>query len=464
MFFKRFESEGLAHFSYMIGENHQAVVIDPRRDVEAYIDEALANGYRISDILETHRNEDYVIGSRDLAHRTGAQIWHADSQWDYQYGSPVEDGQLWGVGEYTLTALHTPGHTPGHMSYILGNVSGEPYMVFTGDCLFAGDVGRVDLLGKERSAENAALLYESIFERILPVGDGVIICPAHGAGSVCGGTISSLPWTTIGVERKTNPRLQHVDKDTFVRVVANIHEQPPYFARMEEYNTYGAPLMTDARTPMALGAEDFADVARTAFVLDTRKEPAFGAAHIPLSISIWHSGLARFAGWFLPYDRPLLLVSEDNNPMEAVTQLGRLGYDNVAGYLAGGMHEWLARGLVAESVQTVTVQQLCKLLDERGDVWLLDVRSDAELETQGRIAGAHHLHITQARDHLDLIPRDRPVYIFCGSGLRSMTVASMLKQHGWLDVAVALGGLSGWKSISCPVSLEQSEEEMLRAG
>ncbi len=455
MLFERIESEGLAHYSYLIGDQHEAVVIDPRRDCEIYIEKASRAGQRIAYILETHRNEDYVIGSVELASRTGAEIWHADKQWDYQYGQPVEDGQTWQVGTLKLEAVHAPGHTPGMMSYVLHDPGGSPWVLFSGDALFAGDVGRVDLLGEDRLIEMAAMLHDTLYNKFLPLGDQVIVCPAHGSGSVCGSSISERLWTTIGLERRLNPKLRYPNRDEFIGKVAKMLERPPYFRKMERLNVEGAPLLCGLPVPTPLTAQDFAEQAEEALVLDTRTELGFGAAHVPEALSIWQAGVPSFAGWFLPYDRPLLLVTETDDPTPVVRSLVRMGYDDLAGYLAGGMLTWHMAGRESRATGLVTVQELCRRLDAGEDLWILDVRSEEELEKEGRITGAHHVHVTQLPDHLEELPRDRPIFIFCGSGLRSMIAASMLQREGWEEVFVVLGGTAGWSSSTCPVVSEE---------
>jgi len=449
MLFQRFESRGLAHYSYLIGDHGEALVIDPRRDCQVYVDRAHGEGMRIKHVLETHRNEDYVIGSIELAHRTGAMIWHADPQLDYHYGQAVEDGQRWKVGGLGLEAIHSPGHTLGSMSYLLRDPSGEPWVVFTGDALFAGDVGRVDLLGMDRAPELADLLYSTIFNKLLPMGDHVIVCPAHGAGSVCGAAIAERPWTTMGLERRRNPHLQHVDEAQFVASVTRELERPPYFSRMEKLNLEGAPLLGSLSLPAPMMAEEIADRVGDAIVVDTRSELGFASAHIPDALFIWQEGLPGFAGWFLPFERSVLLVSDEANPVEASGYLSRMGYDDVAGYLAGGMVSWHTAGYESSSVQTVTVQQLCHLLDAGQATSILDVRSEEELERGARIPLAQHIHITQLPEHLHEVPRDLTVYIFCGSGMRSTIAASILQAAGWTNVVVVLGGLAGWISVSC---------------
>jgi hydroxyacylglutathione hydrolase len=451
MFFERVESEGLAHYSYIIGKGHEGCVIDPRRDCNIYLDRGRRHGFRITHIFETHRNEDYAIGSTALAHRTGAHIWHADAQLNYQYGHPAEDGQVWKISGLKTQAILSPGHTPGSMSYLLYDYHGSPWILFSGDTLFAGDVGRVDLLGMKRAPEMAHLLYDTLFNKILPLGDGIIACPAHGAGSVCGTSISGRTWTTLGFEREHNTKLHFVDEDEFVTQVAQEGERPPYFQQMEKINLQGAPPIESLSPPRPLSPREFHQYIPDALVVDTRMELGYGAAHIPGSLSLWIKGLPSFAGWFLPYDVPLLLVNENVDPMEAVFYLYRLGYDNVIGYLPGGMLAWHMKGFKSEKTEMMTVQELCTKLDREKDLYLLDVRSKEEVKDTGEIPTAHGVHVTQIPKHVDDIPQDQTIYVFCGSGRRSMVAASYLQREGWKKVVVILGGLSGWNSTSCPL-------------
>lgn len=451
MIFERIVSPGLAHYSYIIGDKNEAAVVDPRRDCQTYIDKANAEGIRIAHVLETHRNEDYLIGSMELAHRTNVEIWHADSQWDYRYGKGVKDGQRWNIGRLEIQAMHTPGHTPGIMSYLLYDPSGIPWVLFSGDTLFAGEVGRIDLMGEEKAPEMAGLLYDSLFGKVLPLGDEILLCPAHGAGSVCGESIAERLWTTIGLERKNNPRLQYKDKKEFVDALLKSQpERPPYFSMMEKLNLEG-PVLGVLPSPVPLTPKDFEAMAKNAQVVDTRMELGFGAAHVPDALSIWMGGLASFAGWFLIYDKPILLVNETNDPEEVTRILIRLGFDNIQGYLGEGMLNWHMSGIESESVRTINVSEACRLLDVGEPIWILDVRSDRELKKDGRIPGAQHIHITQIPKHLQEIPQDKTIHIFCGSGMRSMIAASLLQRNGWKDLVVILGGMEGWKSIKCPV-------------
>lgn len=453
MVFERIESEGLAHYSYLIGDRFEAVVIDPRRDCETYVERARRAGMRIALILETHRNEDYVVGSVELADRTGAEIRHADSQWPYAYGEAVTDGEVWKVGGLAIESIHAPGHTPGMMAYLLREPDGEPWMVFTGDSLFAGDVGRVDLLGEDRLEELAGLMYDTVHDRLLPLGDGVIVFPAHGAGSVCGSAIAERPWTTIGMERERNPKLRFGSREEFIEHVAVMQERPPYFRRMEEWNLAGAPLLGRVPTPPALPPKAFAERLPGSVVLDTRSDLSFGAAHVPGSQSIWLGGLADHAGWYLPYDRPLLLVGESDDCEAEVGRLLRMGYDDVAGHLSGGMLGWHTAGRESARISMYTVQDVCRYLDRGHAIQILDVRSEGELESEGRIPNAIRIHVTQVPGRATEIPTDGTLHIFCGTGLRSMVAASYLAANGRDDVAVILGGLSGWNSTSCPIEL-----------
>lgn len=451
MLFERFESPGLAHYSYLIGDGNQAVVIDPRRDCDAYVEAARRAGKRISHVLETHRHEDCVVGSVELASRTGATVLRsAHDELAYGYGAAIQDGEALSIGRLPLTALHTPGHTLGHASYLLHDPGGAPWILFSGDALFAGDVGRTDFYGAERLEEMTGLLYDSLFQTILPLGDGVLLCPAHGAGSACGTAIAERMWTTIGLERRLNPKLQFTERAEFVERVGRMLDYPPYFRTMERLNLEGPPLLGSLPTPPLLSPKAFAARAQDAQVLDTRMELGFGSAHVPGALSIWEDGLPGFAGWFLTYDRPILLVGETEDVSQAVRFLVRLGFDRLEGVLAGGMHEWLAAGLPSQRVGTVTVQELCHLLDADEDPWILDVRSSEEVQAQ-RIPVAHPIHLTHLPQHVDQVPRDRPVYIFCGSGRRSMVAASLLRRLGRDNATVVLGGLSGWRSTTCPL-------------
>jgi hydroxyacylglutathione hydrolase len=270
MIFECIKSEGLAHLSYFIGSEDEALVIDPRRDCQVYIDLARRKGMKIKYIFETHRNEDYIIGYLELKCLTDAKTYHGIGV-DFKYGNYLDDGQEFSFGSMKLTALHTPGHTDESMSYILVDLDTgqEPIVVFTGDALFIGDVGRTDLYGPKEAPRMASNLYDSIFNKILPLGDEIILCPAHGAGSVCGGTIAKREHSTLGLERIQNPVLQKTEKEEFVKFkVEEKLEFPPYFEKMEQNNLQGPPLLQDFPVPELLSPEEFkAEMEKGAVVL-----------------------------------------------------------------------------------------------------------------------------------------------------------------------------------------------------
>jgi hydroxyacylglutathione hydrolase len=441
MLFERIESEGFSHYSYLFGAGNAAAVVDPRRDCLIYAEKSAREGMRIKYIFETHRNEDYLSGSCELASMTGAEIWHADRQWEYRYGAAAQDGQEWRVGGLTIKAILSPGHTPGMMSYLLHDGKGAPWVVFTGDALFAGEVGRVDFMGSERLDEMAALLFGTLFERLLPLGDGVIVCPAHGAGSVCGSHISERVWTTIGLERCNNPKLQLCEPFRFIAANAVDHEKAPYFKRMEELNLVGPPPL-GGRMPVLtpLSPSEFKEQMKDGVIVDARMPESFAGSHVPGALSIWSGGLAAFAGWFIPYGRPILLVVDDGEEEKAIRAFVRMGYDSIAGKLSGGMMSWLSAGENSASTEVVAIAQVRSLLESGRPAWLLDVRSNEELAENGSVDGAHHIHVTQLPQRMEEIPRDGAVYIFCATGLRSMIAASWLQQKGWENVRVVLGG------------------------
>ena len=452
MKFKRYISEGLAHYSYLIADQGQAAVIDPRRDIDVYLQDVRLEEAQMIYVFETHRNEDYLIGSCEVEAATGAEIFHADQQWDYQYGIPSQDGQEWTIGRLKLRAIHTPGHTPGSMSYLLHDPDGNPWMLFSGDTLFSGDAGRVDLLGKERLEEMSRLLYDSIFNKILPLGDSIILCPAHGAGSVCGSKITERTWTTIGIERQFNPVCQVQSEKVFIDLHARMLDRPPYFRKMEVLNLEGPPVIGRLPDLKPLSPKDFGELIPTAQVVDTRNQVGFGAGHIPGSLSMWDHVLPNFAGWFLDYEKPLLFVCDPQKTSEIVRKMLRIGFDNLAGYLREGMLTWLVSGGSIEKIPLLTAQEMCELMRDGEDLFLLDVRSEDEFKGKG-LKHAKHIHLTEILDNLDLIPGDKPVVPLCRSGNRSMLAASVLKKMGWDNVKLLTGGLAAWRAHECNFDL-----------
>jgi hydroxyacylglutathione hydrolase len=457
MFFERIKSEGIAHNSYLIGSQNDAAVIDPRRDCQIYIDLAQQKGLKIRHIFETHRNEDYVIGSIELNNSTGAEIYHGPGL-EWKYGNTLRDGQEFQIGNLRLTAIHTAGHTDESMSYALTDLSsGEAtVMVFSGDALFVGDVGRTDLYGPEEAPRLASNLYDSIFNKILPLGDGVILCPAHGAGSVCGLNISDRDESTLGIERLQNPVLQLKKRDGFIKYkVAENPERPHYFRQMEKYNLEGPPLLGCLPLPAPLTPTEFnEEMERGAVVVDTSLPAAYGGAHIKGSYSIWIEGLPVFAGWVLSYDKPILLVLEDQCHLErAVRYLIRAGYDWIVGYLKGGVEGWYNAGFPTEHMELLTVHQLKAKIDSGEELTILDDRGQDEWD-QGHIKGAKHIYVGHIPERMSDIPKDKPVAMFCNVGHRAGLGASILLREGCREVYNVLGSMTAWKAAGYPITTE----------
>ncbi len=446
MLFERIMARGISHNSYIIGAVGKAVVIDPRRDCEIYLEIARKNNYAITHIFETHRNEDYVTGSLELQTRCGAEIFHGTAM-NFSYGKPVHEGDIFNFGPLSLTILETPGHTEESITLVLRDqdAGDTACMVFCGDTLFSGDIARTDFFGEAQKEEMAAKIYDSIAQKILPLGDGAILCPAHGAGSICGGDITDHPFSTIGYERATNPHLL-AGKDRFIeqRKTESLYI-PPYFRQMEHYNKEGAPLLhhlpiphpasiTEARNLMATGCQ----------ILDIRGPTAFAAGHIPGSISIWREGISAFAGWILSYDRPILIIDDFNQDIDdVVQQLIRLGYDNIAGILNGGFPAWTRAAGNIGTVQTCSVWQLKDILATE-HVFLLDVRDSKNRNNYGYITGSHHIYAGELAGRVTEIPRDIPVYIYCDSGYKGSLAASILALHDYPAITNVLGGMTGW--------------------
>jgi hydroxyacylglutathione hydrolase len=447
MLFRKITSEILSHNSYLIGSRGVAAVIDPRRDCDVYIDCAEKNQIRITHIFETHRNEDYAVGSCELSARCGAGIYHGSAV-PFEYGNPAREGDRFGIGDFLIEVMETPGHTPESLSFVLReNGSKIPMMVFTGDTLFAGDVGRTDLLGHDRAAEAAGALWDSLSGKILPLGDGVIVCPAHGAGSVCGGEISDREYTTIGYERENNP-LCAMARPKFIalKTVEN-HYIPPYFAMMERLNLSGPPPARMLPALPALSPSDVASfAARGAQILDIRSPTAFGAGHIPGSLSVWRDGLPAWMGWVLDYERPVILVDDFNVGLDRVARhFTRLGYDNLAGFLSGGFPAWFREARPVGQIRSLSVQQL-HAIRETGELFLLDVRDIRNREQAGEIPGSAHIYAGELPARTGEVPKDRDVVVYCDAGFKGALAASILAMNGFPRVANLLGGISAWKA------------------
>ncbi len=454
MFLETVHSEGLAHLSYIFGDKSKAAVIDPRRDCDVYVDIASRHDARITHIFETHRNEDYLIGSKELAHQTGAEIHHG-RHIPFQYGNPVFEGDSFILGDILLRILETPGHTYESISIVLtdkGFSTQEPIAVFTGDTLFIGDVGRTDFF-PDKPKEVAGLLYDSIFQKILSLGEQVILYPAHGAGSVCGTGMASREFSTIGYERRHNPVLQKT-RNEFIKYKVNEHHyKPPYFSTMHRLNLEGPPLLKSLPNPKPRNVDEFDQAMHEEMiVLDVRSPEAFTGAYIPGSIAIPLEMISSFAGWFLPYDKPIGLVVDQYEQVEtAVRYLIRLGYDNISDYLMQGVYKWEISGRKYDRIPTIYAGEVMRRINTKETFTLLDVRSKGEFE-RGHLPNAINIYVGELPNSLDKIPKNHhPLTVFCSTGKRATIAASLLKKNGFEEVEDWLGSMTACSAISCPI-------------
>lgn len=463
MLIRQFVVEGLGHLSTLVADEASgaAAVIDPRRDVDVYLDAARAADVRITHVVETHLHNDYVSGGRELSALTGA-IHAIGSGAELRHDHrPLRHGATLEVGALRLTALDTPGHTPEHVSYALTDTSraNEPVLLFTGGSLLVGAVGRTDLLGADNAIPYAHQMFRSLHEVILPHEDFVGVYPTHGAGSLCSTGISATPNSTIGFERRHNPMLRPSDVDAFATALLSGQPAVPrYFARMRPANQAGPPLLgarpPDPR-PLAFD-EVRAALAGDAILVDLRRPAEFALEHVPGSISIpAGSSFGTWLGWVVDPDRPLIFVLDDPDDWDdAIRQAVRIGYDTVAGHLRGGMAAWAEAGGSLESSGRLTVRQLADRLagDPSEAPLVVDVRQATEFE-EGHVAGALHLYAGDLQDRLSELPRDRPIAAMCASGYRASVAASLLRRAGFTDVSWVADGVPSWQAAGLPLEV-----------
>lgn len=448
------KSEGLAHSSYYISDQGEAVVIDPRRDCEIYTELAKKDCAKIEYILETHRNEDYVIGSVELQNMTEAQIGHSKAL-PFKYGDHnLVDSETIGFGSTTIKVIHTPGHTDESLCYaLIPSESKEVLLAFTGDTLFAGSVGRTDLYGKTVQQKQAEKLYDSIYEKLLPLGDHVLVYPAHGMGSICGNNISPHDQTSIGFEKKTNSYLK-LNKEEFIKKSENEElVVPRYFKKMEEYNLNGPPLLSELSYPKPFSLKDFEEEMREplVMVIDTRMPYAYAGSHIPNSLNIWLGGTSVYPGWILDTKQFIIFVNERPSDIDIVaSQFRRLGFDNMRGYLCGGMNQWQEAGKQIRHTDTISVTELKNKL-ETSEVVVLDVREPSEWKEDGTIKEAKRIFFPNLPEHIDSLPRDLPIAVMCSVGKRASIAMSMLERAGFLNMSNVLGGMTAWEKLDYPI-------------
>jgi hydroxyacylglutathione hydrolase len=443
----------LAHASYLIAdeESGSAAVVDPQRDVDAYLAEAQELGCTVEHVILTHLHADFLAGHLELRARAGARIYlGARATADYEF-TPLADGDVVELGRVRLQALETPGHSPESISILVYDDAADPdhpHAVLTGDTLFIGDVGRPDLrasLGWS-AEELGGLLYESVTSKLLPLPDETLVYPGHGAGSLCGKHLSSETVSTIGVQRRYNYALQPMSREEFVRVVtADQPDTPAYFTYDAVLNAKERPTLDEALavelTPLSLD-EALALGAAGAQIVDARSSVDYAGAHLAGSINIGLDGsYATWAGTLLDHERPIVIVVEPGREEEAAIRLGRIGFDNVAGYLDCGMLALEERPELVERIERITGPTLAEQLAESDPPLMIDVRAESETGIDG-FAGSLNVPLSRFLEKLDELPREREIVVYCSSGYRSSIAASLLRQRGYERVSDLVGGLA----------------------
>ena len=484
MYFQRFYDTKLAQASYLIGcqRTGEAIVVDPNRDVQQYVDAAAEQGLRVTQVTETHIHADFVSGARELAQRTGAALAlsaEGGADWQYAFAAEagarlVRDGDELRVGNIRLDVLHTPGHTPEHISFLVTDTMAEagPWGILTGDFVFVGDVGRPDLLeraaGYSGTMEAAAhTLFQSLkWFRALP--DHLQVWPGHGAGSACGKSLGAVPSSTVGYEKRANWGVAATDEAEFVRMVLDGQPEPPrYFATMKRINREGPRILGGFPRPRRIAANALQDILPTdGVVIDTRAAADFATGHVPGTLNIpLNDRFTTWAGWLVPYDRDVfLLVDHAACPHcveTAVRDLAMIGLDRVAGILGTDvLAAWSTAGGRLASVAKSTTSEVAGML-ERDEATVIDVRGRAEWAA-GHLPGAVNIPLGELSERLGEVPADRPVIVQCQSGARSAIAASVLQSLGRTNVRDLVGGIEEWQRTGLTVVNGMAEDEAAR--
>jgi len=443
MRFKQFYLGCLAHASYYIGSGKDAAIIDPQRDVEQYLAEAAANEQQIKYIIETHSHADFVSGHLELAEKTGAEIVYgrrANTQFPTH---KVKDGDTLEIGSVKLKFFETPGHTPEGITILAEDTENplEPDKLFTGDTLFIGDVGRPDLIGSKgfTAEEMAGMLYDSLHEKILPLADETEVYPAHGAGSLCGKSLSKETWSTLGNQRQFNYALQPMTKDEFVRIVAaNQPEVPAYFPKSAAKNLEGSGAIGDLPKPEALTAAEV--TAFEGLIMDVRSAGEFGAGHIPNALNIGLGGqFASWAGTLIEIGTPLVVAAETEEQVaEAVTRLARVGIETVEGFIL--MKDW---NLDVKRIAQVSVGEVGELTKTEKNLQLVDVRRAGEY-AGGHAVRARNIPLDKLSKDFEKLDPTAPTYVICQGGYRSSAGTSLLERAGFSKIYNVTGGTAAW--------------------
>jgi hydroxyacylglutathione hydrolase len=466
LIFECIQTAGIAELSYLVGDDAAGVaaVIDPRSDVDCYLELARAKQVSITHIFETHIHADLVSGARELWARVeSAKIFvshEGGARYDFDH-EPIHDGDTFKFGCALITARHTPGHTPEHLAYLVAEKDhpDSPWGVLTGDSLFVGSAGRPDLLGSDQTKKLAGKLFRTLREFYLKLDDGVIIHPGHGAGSPCGADIGDRLSSTIGHERRFNAFLQFDQVKRFTDyALSTAPPTPTYYPRMKKVNAKGPEILGNLPSVRGLPPKLFrkAIKQKNHVLIDTRMMLAFGGGHIRGALSIGGNPmLSIWAGWLLDHKKPLLLVLESDDQLnEIVRYFIRTGYTRFAGYLVGGMTAWNNAGLPLESVGQMPVDEV-KRAGKR--LQLLDVRAPDEWKS-GHIPNARHIFLGELRERLGKLDRTKPTAVYCDSGYRASIAASILQQAGFASVCNIPGSWQAWKEAGFPVEGVQEKE------
>ncbi|MFL6443207.1 MAG: rhodanese-like domain-containing protein [Candidatus Sulfotelmatobacter sp.] len=454
MYFEQFYLGCLAHASYLLASEGEAVVVDPQRDVELYLKAAAEQGASIRHIFETHLHADFVSGHRELAARTGAKIYMgAQSGATFEH-VPVSDRFEVKFGNASMRVLETPGHTPESICLVVTDAekSSAPWAVLTGDTLFIGDVGRPDLSPRHTPAQLAGLLYDSLHAKLMTLPDNVLVYPAHGAGSLCGKNMRAERSSTIGTERLTNYALQIKSREEFIRqLTTNLPARPEYFAKDAEINRTGAAALSELPQLRGLSASELEGMLKAGEIaLDVRPMDEFAAGHVPGSVNIALGG--QFASWAATVlgltSHPVLIAETDAQIEEARIRLARVGIEELDGYLAGGVAGWKHSGLPLATVTQITPQALEERLSA-GKVKLLDVRREPEWDA-GHLEGATWWPLDNFRVSPPEIDHEVPLAVHCKGGYRSMIAASLLQRAGFRNVMNLIGGFDAWQQAKLP--------------
>lgn len=451
----------LAEAAYYIESDGEAAIIDPIRETEPYTSLASQRSAHIKYIFETHFHADFVSGHIDLAHKTGAQIIYGpDADTSYKVHN-AKDGDEFKIGKLTVKVLHTPGHTLESTCYLLLDEHQKPYCIFTGDTLFVGDVGRPDLLdGSGVSKEYlAGLMYESLNNKIKPLADDVIVYPAHGPGSSCGKNIGKETWSTIGQQKKLNYYLVETDKQKFIQnLTTGILPPPMYFfedARINKtgYNAIDAVVEKNTK---ALSLTEFENsVSSGALIIDTRDADAFEKGFIPDAINIGLNGqYANWIGTLIHIEQPLVLITDGGHEKEGVLRAARVGYENILGYLEGGMETWMNANKPMNTIDSIDASAFNQYMKTE-KYTALDVRKPGEFET-AHVKDAQFISLSDLPKSYDTLDKNKTYLVYCGGGYRSMIAASLMKAKGFNNVINVYGGFGKIKDCGIPLVVEQT--------